>query len=90
VGVSLKGTVGVTKTRQHRVAHEPCVASMTSVNLSEGKTEPTGGTGDSVDAIIGKAIHPGRESRARCAEGAALETTLVVSVCSVVLGSRRE
>ena len=48
-GGSLKGTVGVTKTQKHRVAHGPCVARLTSVNVLERMNELIDGTVGLVD-----------------------------------------
>lgn len=62
-GVSLKGTVEVTKTEKHRVAHGPCVARMTSVNVSEGVNELTDGMVRSLNTPTGAEMGPFRKSR---------------------------
>lgn len=64
-GVSLKGTVGVTKTQKHGVAHGPCVARMISVNVSEGVNELTDGMVRSLNATTGAEMGPYRKSRLR-------------------------
>jgi hypothetical protein len=62
-GVSLKGTGGVTRTQKHRVAHGPCIARMTSVNVSERVNELTDGTVRSLNATTGAEMGSYRESR---------------------------
>jgi YHS domain-containing protein len=51
--VSLTGTVGVTKPRRPAVAPGPCVARMTSVDVSERANELTGGRVGSFNASTG-------------------------------------
>jgi len=62
VGVSPKGTVGVAKTQKHRGTRGPCVARMTSVNVSEGVSELTDGMVRSLNATAG-AGEPWRPAR---------------------------
>jgi hypothetical protein len=54
------------QTQKRGVAHGPCLAKMTFVNLPEGANEMTDGMVRSLNATKGAGISPYRKSRSSC------------------------